>query len=389
MQEKIPSLRVRTRSHLIFYSLFFSLITLLSALSLDYLSWQRGKTSYFWGAFKKRGKATYQQGQLSQIVFSQLSNSNLPAKSVDQYQDQEGALHLLVDLPLKKYKELELSLKKEFQKLKASIVKKEEQKTSNKNYYLWQVEGKKREKLIILFSCLKENAATQAKLSSLAKNKVALIIDDMGNSLWAINEICSIKMPITVSILPYSSLAKETAQIAHQNGLEVILHLPLEPINSQEEDNGRQGMIDSRMNKEEIIQTVNSCLAQVPYIIGVNNHMGSKITASRMFMRIILEQLKEKNLFFIDSRTTADSVAYDIAQLIGVPSTYRNVFLDTENSEESIKNKLIELFQLAQKKGQALGICHPRPATLKVLKENLHLIDKFRLQPVFASQLVH
>jgi len=74
---------------------------------------------------------------------------------------------------------------------------------------------------------------------------------------------------------------------------------------------------------------------------------------------------------------------------MGVPSTYRNVFLDTENSEESIKKKLIELYQLAQKKGQALGICHPRPATLKVLKENYHLIDKFNLQPVFASQLVH
>jgi len=389
MQEQIPSLRVRNRSHLIFYSLLFSLVALLSAISLDYLAWSKGKTSYFWGTFKKRGEALFRPGQLGQIVFNQLSSHNLPSKAVDQYTDQEGALHLLIDLTQKKYSQIESSLKKEFQKIKASVVKKEEQQTAKKNYYLWEVKGKKKEKLIILFSCLKEKAAKQEKLTPVAKKKVALIIDDMGNSLRAIKEVCSIKMPLTVAILPYSSLAKETAQIAHQNGLEVILHLPLEPLNNQEEYNGTEGMINSKMNKEEVIKAVDHSLAQVPYIIGVNNHMGSKITASEIFMRIILGKLKEKNLFFIDSRTTADSVAYDIAQVMGVPSTYRNVFLDTENSEESIKKKLIELYQLAQKKGQALGICHPRPATLKVLKENYHLIDKFNLQPVFASQLVH
>ncbi|MFQ5721870.1 MAG: divergent polysaccharide deacetylase family protein [Candidatus Aminicenantales bacterium] len=382
-------MRVSNHSHIIIYSLILSLIALLSALSLDYLAWHNGKTSYFWGSLKKRGKPLSQAGQLSQIVFSQLSNLNLSSESVDQYRDQEGALHLLVDLTLKKYKVLESSLKKEFQKIKASIIKKEEKQTDNKNYYLWQVKGKKREKLIILFSCLKEKAAKQSEIQAKAKKKVALIIDDMGNSLWAINEVCSIKMPLTVSILPYSSLAKETAQIAHQNGLEVMLHLPLEPINSQEEDNGSKGMVDSKMNKKEVIQTVNNCVAQIPYVIGVNNHMGSKITASKIFMRIILEKLKEKNLFFIDSRTTADSVAYDVAQMMGVPSTYRNVFLDTEDTEQSIKNKLIELYQLAQKKGQALGICHPRPKTLKVLKENFQLFKKFKLEPVFASQLVH
>ena len=389
MQEQIPSLRVRNRSHLIFYSLLFSLIALLSAISLDYLAWSKGNTSYFWGTFKKREGTPFQKGQLSQIVFNQLSSYNLSSKVIDQYTDREGALHLLIDLSQTKYKQLESSLKKEFQKVKAAVVKKEEQQTAKKNYYLWEIKGKKREKLIILFSCGKEKAAQLEKPPQPEKKKVALIIDDMGNSLWAIQEICSIKIPLTVAILPYSTLAKETAQIAHQNGLEVILHLPLEPLNNQEEYNGTEGMIDSNMNQGEVIKSVELCLAQVPYVIGVNNHMGSKITASEIFMRIILEKLKEKNLFFIDSRTTGDSVAYDIAQLMGVPSTYRNVFLDTETNEESIKKNLIKLYQLAQKNGQALGICHPRPATLKVLKENYHLLDKFNLQPVFASQLVH
>lgn len=367
----------------------FTLLALVSALSLDYLAWRKGEKSYVFQAFKKGKRPFFPKGRLNQIAFKNLSDYGLSSDSIDQYTDKKGASHLLVDLTLKKYKKLESTLKKEFLKVKASVLKKEEQKTDKKNYYLWEVKRKKKEKLIILFSCLKEKVKKEKKPYPEEKKKVAIIIDDMGYSLRAVKEACSIKKPLTIAVLPFSPLARETAQIAHQNGLEVILHLPLEPINNQKEYNGTEGMINSNMSKEEVIKAVNRCLDQVPYIVGVNNHMGSKITASEIFMRIILERLRERNLFFVDSRTTAESVAYDIAQLLSIPSTYRNVFLDTDNNEKSIKKRMLELFELAQKKGQALGICHPTTTTFKVLKENIHLIDKFKLVPVFASQIVH
>ena len=281
-------------------------------------------------------------------------------------------------------------MEKEFQKAKALILKKEEQRSDEKDYYHWEVEGKRKEKLIILFSTLKEKSKKEERPSSEEeKNKVAIIIDDMGYSLRAVKEIGLIKMPLTIAVLPFSPLAKETAQIAHQNGQDVILHLPLESINNQGENNWTEGIIRSRMSKEEVINTLAKNLDQVPYVIGVNNHMGSKITADEILMRIILKHLKERKLFFIDSRTTSQSVAYKTAQALGIPSTYRDVFLDTETDEISIKKKLIELFELAQKKGQALGICHPIPETLKVLRENFPLVDKFNLEPVFASQIVN
>ncbi len=217
---------------------------------------------------------------------------------------------------------------------------------------------------------------------------MAIIIDDMGYSLKAIEDACAIDRPLTISILPFTPIARETARIAHQNNLEVLLHLPLESISSNK-GNDIEGIILSRMSEEEIIRIMETNLEQVPFISGVNNHMGSKITANKILMPIILEQLRGRALFFIDSRTSGRSIAYDVAISMGIPAGFRHIFLDVQSDEDYIKRKLIELFRLAQKRGVAVGICHPTEVTLRVLKENFHLVDKFNLQPVFASDIVH
>lgn len=390
MQIRGPLSGKFAKIRLSYFSLIFVLLAFISALGLDYIAWRKGENSYVFRSSTDKKKLPSLEGTLVQIVRKNLSEIGLSADSVDQYEDSEETLHLLVDLPLKKYKALESRLEVEFKNIKASVQKREEQQTDERDFYLWDVKGKKKEKLILLFSCLKEKPKAETKHPrEEVKNRVAIIIDDMGHSLRAINDISSIKKTLTISVLPYSHLAKETAQIAHQNGLEVLLHLPLESINSQEENNWTEGIILSKMSKEEVAEAVDKGLDQVPYVKGVNNHMGSKVTANETLMRIILERLKERKLFFIDSRTTSQSVAYETAQAMGIPSSYRKVFLDTEKDEDYIKQKLIELFNLAQKEGWALGICHPTAKTLKVLKENLHLVDEYNLEPVFASQIVH
>ncbi len=380
----------------LFFPLIFLLIALISVLGLDYISWKKGEKSYLFTAFSKKKKpvaerAIAKKKDLAETVMGKLSQHGISPESINQYIDSEGVSHVLVDIDFDRYRELESPFEKDLRNVKASVAKKEEKRTGEKDYYLWEIKGKKKQKIILLFSCLREvKEKIEEKKPPIieAKGEVAIIIDDMGYSLNAINELCSIKIPLTISVLPFSPLAKETAQIAHQNGLEIMLHLPLEAINDQEGNDGTEGMIRSEMSEAEVIETVEKSLEQIPYVSGVNNHMGSKITADVTFMRIILERLKIKKLFFVDSRTTIDSVAYDVAQIMGIPSAYRNIFLDTETDEEHIKKKLIELFELAQKRGQALAICHPTPQTLKILKENLHLMDKYNLKPVFASKIV-
>lgn len=370
-----------------FIFLVFSLLALFSVMGLDFIGWKNGERSYLFSALGGRKQASLNHETLNEIVLKSLTSQRISSESIQQYRDKKGTLHIMITLPLKKYKELEPLLEIEFKKANASVLEKEEQQGEEKSYYLWQVEGDREQRLTILFSSYKEKFIEEDSHPKKAKNKVAIIIDDMGYSLEAINDICSLKQPLTVSILPFSPLAQETAQIAHQSNLEVMLHLPLESVNSPEE-NDIPGIIHTQMSEEEIIETVDTNLDQVPYIHGVNNHMGSKITADEILMRIILKCLKERNLFFVDSRTTSRSVAYKVAQTLEIPSTYRHVFLDGENHEDYIKKKMIELFRLAQKKGKAVGICHPTEETLRVLKENFHLLEKFNLEAVFVSQIV-
>jgi len=221
------------------------------------------------------------------------------------------------------------------------------------------------------------------------KGKVALIVDDMGNSLQAIEDLCRLDLPVTIAILPHSRWAVETALVAQDHGLEVILHLPLESINDHESNEDTEGLIHSEMSEEEILAALEDSLQRVPFIKGVNNHMGSKITAERRFMKPILETLKEKNLFFIDSVTTGRSVAYQLARQLGIPTAERHVFLDNDASEESIRENLIQLFRLAQRRGYAVGICHPFETTIKVLLENLASIREHNCEAVFISQILH
>jgi polysaccharide deacetylase 2 family uncharacterized protein YibQ len=328
------------------------------------------------------------EANISQALLNAIADSGISDESVNLFTDEEGVDHLLVDIPIKKYSELESSFFETFRKYSIEVIEREEQQTNEKKYYLWQAQDTWEQKLTVLFSCEKEGVKIARKpVSRPGASKVALIVDDMGYSLEAINELCSIGRPLTIAIIPYSPLASEIATISRQHDLEVILHLPLEAINNNEGNHGK-GMITAGMSEDEVISIVEKNLEQVPYIRGVNNHMGSKITADRQLMNIILGQIKNRDLFFIDSRTTASSVAYNTAQSLNIPSAYRHIFLDGELDENYIKGQLIELFRRAQKNGFALGICHPTRETLKVLKESFHLVDEYGLEPVLASQVV-
>jgi polysaccharide deacetylase 2 family uncharacterized protein YibQ len=366
----------------------FSFLAILSVLGLDFINWKKGEKSHFFSILYKE-KITAPAVPIDQIVLDHLSRIGIQKDAVSQFKDQSGASHLKVDLLLDQYRRLESQLMKDLQEARALVTKKEEQEDKEKNYFLWEVVGIEQEKLAILFSCLREPLEIPEKpVVREPANKVALIMDDMGYSLDAIYDVLSLQKPITVAILPYSPLGTQTAQIAHQSGLEILLHLPLESINNEEEYNSIQGMIHTNMSEREIIDVVERDLDQVPYITGVNNHMGSAVTPNEFMMQTILEKLKEKNLFFIDSRTTGKTVAFDVARRLKIPTAQRHVFLDTESDEGYIREKLFELFTLAQQRGEAVGICHPLPHTLKVLKEYFRLAEIYNVKPVFVSELV-
>jgi polysaccharide deacetylase 2 family uncharacterized protein YibQ len=193
---------------------------------------------------------------------------------------------------------------------------------------------------------------------------------------------------VTVAVLPYSTFARETAEIAHARNLEVLLHLPLESLNNHDDAYGSEGMILSGMATDEILWILDEDLGEVPFIKGVNNHMGSRLTTDAAVMRTILGVLKRRGLFFVDSRTTSQTVAYEEALRMGVPAAMRDVFLDADEDRGMIRSRLLELFRTARNKGSAVGICHPFPETLKVLKEDFGLLREYGLEAVSVSKLL-
>ncbi|MEE8605438.1 MAG: divergent polysaccharide deacetylase family protein [Candidatus Aminicenantaceae bacterium] len=381
----------------------FSLLAITSAAGLDYINWSKGKKSYVFSILSESRKPKKPKISISQVVLDRLSRQGIPDDSVSKFKDQAGIDHLKIDLSMAEYTNMEIRLRQDLLRAKAKIVKKEQQEDKEKTYFLWDVQRHKAEKLAILFSCKKEPPEIPEELPEVPKEKpkvmekppiiepkykVALIMDDMGYSLDAIYDILSLQEPITVAIIPFSPVGEQTAQIANQNGLEILLHLPLESINNTEANNNIEGIITTDMSEQEIITLVERNLDQVPYISGVNNHMGSKVTPIESLMYTILQRLKQRNLFFVDSRTTGKSVAYDVALQLEIPTAQRHVFLDSELDEGYIREKLIELFILARKRGEAVGICHPLPETLKVLKESFRLAKEYGVTPVFISELV-
>ena len=369
--------------------LIFALLAITSAVGLDYLNWSKGKKSYIFSLFAEVKKPEKLEIPISLVALHRFSSQGIPDDSVSRFKDKVGIDHMKVELSLSDYANLETRLKQDLENASASIVKKVEQGDEKKTYFLWDIQRSEKEKLTILFSCMKAPPGiSEPPIIAEPKNKVALIIDDMGYSLDAIYDILSLQEPITVAIIPFSPLGEQTAQIAYQNDLEILLHLPLESINNTEANNGIEGIISTDMSEQEIIALVEENLDQVPHISGVNNHMGSKVTPDASVMHTILQRLKQRDLFFIDSRTTAKSVAYDVALQLGIPTAQRHVFLDNDLDENTIREKLMELFTLAQDRGEAVGICHPLPETIKVLKESFHLAKEYGVKPVFISEIV-
>ncbi len=194
-------------------------------------------------------------------------------------------------------------------------------------------------------------------------------MDDLGENEQDVQSLLDINIPLTFAILPQRPFSHSIAQRLHSLGREIILHLPLEP-EDYENINLGKGML--LVNPpEELLNRLRENLDSLPYLTGVNNHMGSAFTANEEGMRLILGELKARGLFFLDNRTTKETVGLKIARELGVRAAERDVFLDNEEEPEYISAQLDELIREARKKGQAIGTCHPTSTTIRVLSEKL------------------
>jgi uncharacterized protein len=217
------------------------------------------------------------------------------------------------------------------------------------------------------------------------RGRLALVIDDFGLTMAGVDDFLNMQRPLTLSILPYHPYSAEIARQAVARGKQAMLHLPTEPLGGERME---PTTILTTMTDEQIKTRAQEAIAAVPDIIGVNNHQGSKATADARVMQAALSVIREKGLFFVDSRTNTNSVAFKTAQSLHIKTAENDLFIDNSNDLEAIKRQLRIAGNLAVRQGEAIAIGHIRPNTAAAIKAMIPELESMGVRLVFVSQLV-
>jgi len=228
---------------------------------------------------------------------------------------------------------------------------------------------------------------TEGALSGLARgiSYIAIIIDDIGYSYSRGLQAANLPASLTYSILPYSTHARRLADIVHQSGKEVMVHLPMENLGDKSMG---PGVLTNVLSRAEFKYRIRRSVSNVPHATGINNHMGSALTQERLPMEWLMAEIRDLDFFFVDSRTTPKTVAFDVATRTNLLTASRDIFLDNDTSLYEIDAQFRKLIVLAKSKGTAIAIGHPYPETLRYLELALPQLEDEGIRIIPASNLV-
>ncbi|AIJ08131.1 MULTISPECIES: divergent polysaccharide deacetylase family protein [Edwardsiella] len=202
--------------------------------------------------------------------------------------------------------------------------------------------------------------------------KLAIVIDDFGYRPREENQVLEMPLPVTIAVLPNAPHAREMALRAHAQGREILIHLPMAPLSKQPLE---RDTLQPAMSEAEIQRIIRQAVGNVPYAVGMNNHMGSAMTSSLTGMQKVMRALEQYNLlYFLDSMTIGHSQVSNAAQGTGIKVIKRKVFLDDAQSESAIRTQFNRAITLARRNGSAIAIGHPHPATVRVLQQMLRTL---------------
>jgi polysaccharide deacetylase 2 family uncharacterized protein YibQ len=205
------------------------------------------------------------------------------------------------------------------------------------------------------------------------KPMIAIVIDDMGLDLKGSKRAAELPGYVTLSFMPYATRLREQTREAREEGHELLLHMPMEPMGH---DDPGPGALLVGLPPDELRQRFETALASFVGFDGVNNHMGSKFTADPAGMEIVIDELQQRNLFFLDSRTNAKTVGESTARQHGLPTIARDVFLDDDINLPAVNTQLERTEYVARRKGYAVAIGHPHAITLQALEAWLPAAEK-------------
>ncbi len=219
-----------------------------------------------------------------------------------------------------------------------------------------------------------------------AEKFASIIIDDVGNSLENGQDVINLPATLTISILPRTTYAKDLARLAAKKNKEIMLHLPMQSVEHHQQS---PGTLDLHMTRSEFRKQLFLDLNSVPYIRGVNNHMGSLLTRHPGHMSWLMDELSQRgDLYFVDSKTTSKSIAKKIAVEYKIPNLSRDFFLDPDHKKNTLRTQFNRFIQKANQRGYALAIAHPYPETIKFLKAHLNELQQHGIKLIPVSKLI-
>ena len=220
------------------------------------------------------------------------------------------------------------------------------------------------------------------------KGKIGIIIDDFGYRNDEVSDgFLKLNAYLTYAVIPGHEYSTSFGEKAVKAGYEVIVHMPME--NTGKTYGEEEFVLTTEMDNETIQRRINTAFNQIPTAIGMNNHQGSSASADQRVMSSMARIMKERNLFFVDSRTTVETIAETTMEVFGVPTARRNVFLDNDDDEEKIIEQFMKLVKKSEELGSAIGIGHVKPKTLKVLKKHIPELQKKGFKFEFVSKMLH
>lgn len=368
----------------------FGFIALTIVIALEFLDYQAGKHSFIFNKVirlerKQANADSFQRGLGALLVGRGIAH--------DFVRDRDGVTHLKIDLAAPLFEPLSRDLQRLVERHGGIHRLSEVQGMKEQVIYLYQVRFAGKLTHVILVSkrlpavpIIPPAAKTGPARKSVAP-RLAIIIDDIGYADLVSDQLHELGIPVTGAVIPAAPYARSEAQRLHAFGLEEIIHLPMQP-KDPANHHPRDQFILTDSSVAEITALLDAAMLAVPYAKGVNNHMGSRLTSDPQAMGRVLEMLKGRGLFFVDSKTAATSIAYSLARQLGMKTVLRDIFLDDVPSYEHTARQLRRLVDIAREKGRALAIGHPFPSTLAALRDAVPWLKQQGVAIVPVSKLL-
>lgn len=373
----------------------FSLFAFILVLTLEYIDFKNGSSSFFFSQRKKETDKAFSRTvqEPGALDWTELFSSTV--ELVDRFLDKQGVEHLKLRIREAETVPFRDRLRKYIIDSGRKIALVDTSTSPKARRFLYHVFHNYKKTHIILLSAeitepklkSREPAVKERLIKPKPLKTVAIVIDDVGNRPGIIEKLKALGIPITASILVDEPYARSEVASARNTQIETILHIPMEALN--EEKNSNPKTLTLKSTPKQISALIQTSRAIVPRAKGANNHQGSLATASAETMRRFLSILRDNDMYFIDSRTSPNSVAYKIAQEMGVPSAYKDMFIDHVPTLEHSREQFLRLYELLNRKNSALMIGHPHDTTLQAIREAIPTLKKMNVEFVHAADIAH